>query len=310
MGRMKLKTKRQKLAIAEGNENEIDIFKLGTLIQFETHCWIGSKRMSKENIGKYNPKAVEKEKWFKSQKNLIDRKELKDIRSIIQEARNILAYHSLPFPIKGIYFIPKDRREEIKEKLIDLKDSFNLAVDEFCEQYNTFIADAEENLEEYFNPSDYPKDIRRTFDIYWRFFEMTIPSGITEEEYKEESKRFKEMMEETKQVGILALREGFAEIVTHLTDTLSGKMDGNSRRVRQDSIDKVVEFLDEFNAKNIFKDTELENLIKSAKDVVEGITPKDLNSDKELTKEINKELSSIGEQLEESIETVRRKLSF
>jgi hypothetical protein len=40
------------------------------------------------------------------------------------------------------------------------------------------------------------------------------------------------------------------------------------------------------------------------------VTPKDLNSDKKLTKEIAKELKTIGEELNESIETVKRKLSF
>lgn len=304
--KLKIK-KRPKLTIAKGKRDEIDIFKLGTLVQFETHCWIGSKRMSKEESSLL---SSEKAEWIKNQKNLIDRKKLVDIRSIIQEARNILAYNSLPFPIKGIHFLPKDKREEVNEKLKDLNESLQLAVDEFAEEYRDYIEDARENLGEFFNEADYPVDIKRTFSMHWRFFEMTIPSGITDEAYEEESRRFKEMMEETKQISILALREGFAEIVEHLTDTLSGKMDGKPRRVRQDSIDKIAEFFDEFQNKNVFKDDALSKLIQSAKTVVAGVTPKDLNSDKKLTKEIAKELKTIGEELNESIETVKRKLSF
>lgn len=305
MRHKKLTIKRKNLKVAKGNRGEINIFDLGTLVQLETHCWIGSKRLPKEIA-----KEIGHEGWIRANKNLINRNKLKDLRAYIHEARQTIWLASLPFPIKGIFFLPIDKRKEVNEKLKEIKENFDAAAEVFSEQYEDHIADASDNLEELFDMADYPQNIRNRFDIQWRFFEMTIPSGITDEVRAEESKRFKAMMEQTKELGILALREGFAEIVNHLNETLSGKLDGEKRRVRQDSIDKVTEFFTEFQNKNVFKDVELERIIKSAKEVVAGVTPKDLNSDTSLTKMIHVELNEISGKLDGSIEKVRRKLSW
>lgn len=139
---------------------------------------------------------------------------------------------------------------------------------------------------------------------------MTIPSSITAEIREEENKRFNDLMQQARQEAVMALRTGFAEIVTHLTDTLSGKLDGEEKRLRASSLEKVTEFFNEFQSKNVFKDSELESLIKRAKDVVKGVTPKDLRNDESLTKMVNKQLGEIRKELDASTEKVRRRFSF
>jgi hypothetical protein len=309
--RLKLKKGKgkAKLKIGTGKSNEINIFNLGTLLQFESHCWQAVKRIPKDKAKKYG-KDFEKG-WAKANKNLIDRKKLEDIQSFISDSRKLISSFALPFPIKGIYFIPKDKVEEINSGLKELSDEMNIKVDEFAAQYSNYISEAKEELdEELFNESDYPMNIKERFGIHWRFFEMTVPSSITNEIKSEETKRFNDLMHQAKHEAVLALRGGFAEIVTHLTDTLSGKINGEEKRLRESSIDKVTEFFNEFQNKNVFQDSELESLIKKAKDVVAGVTPKDLRNDQSLTKLVNEELGKIRDELDSSTETIRRRFSF
>lgn len=309
---MKLQLRNKKkhtIKIGTNKNNEINIFNLGVLLQFESHAWQATKRVAQDKVTKKFGKEGEKG-WLRANKSLINRKKLRDINDYIREARDYIKSNSLPFPIKGIDFIPHEKVDKVNEKLQEINEKFKEAVDKFCQQYDEFIADAEENLgPEYFNPSDYPRDIREKFSIYWRFFEMTLPSKITNELYEEESKRFKEMMEETKQMGILALREGFSEIVNHLTDVLSEKIDGKERRIHQSTIDKVNEFFTEFQSKNVFKDAELEDIINKAKKIVTGVTTKDLKTDQDLVKTMHKKLGAVKTDLDKSIVTFRRKLS-
>jgi|PlaIllAssembly_1097288.scaffolds.fasta_scaffold04219_7 hypothetical protein len=301
------KNKINKPKISTGKSNEINIFNLGTLLQFETHCWQAVKRISKDKAKKYG-KAFEKG-WMKANKNLIDRKKLDDIQSYISDARKLISSVSLPFPIKGIYFIPNDSVEKVNEGLSQIASGMLNSVDEFADHYNMYIEEAREESEE-FNEQDYPLDIKSRFGISWRFFEMTIPSSITNEMKAEENKRFNDLMQQAKHEAVLALRTGFAEIVTHLTDTLSGKLDGEEKRLRASSIEKVTEFFKEFQSKNVFNDSELESLIKKAKNVVRGVTPKDLREDEDLTKQIHKQLGEIKKELDSSTEKVRRRFSF
>ena len=298
----------RKMTIGTGKKDEIDIFKFGTLIQLESHCWLGSKRLPKKATTEIS-KDEKKSKWFKANKNLIDRTKLADINLYIAEARNTIWEYALPFPIKGVYFLPNAKRDVVNTKLKEIKRKFDEAVGEFEVQYSDYIADAEANLGEYFNSSDYPTEITNKFGIRWRFFEMTIPSGITKETYEEESNRFKQLMEQTEQMGILALRDSFGKIVNHLSETLTGKLDGEKRRIRQDSLDKVQAFFIEFKNKNVFNDKGLENLIASAQAIVGDVSPKDLK-DQNVTKQINDQMKIIKKELDSSTETMRRKLTF
>jgi hypothetical protein len=126
----------------------------------------------------------------------------------------------------------------------------------------------------------------------------------------EESANFKALMEQTKEMGILALREGFADIVNHLTTTLQGKVEGENKRLRQNSIDKISQFFKSFQSKNVFEDTELENIIKDALLIIEDVDSSELRKDKELTKIISKQLGEVKKELDKSIITYKRKVSF
>lgn len=308
---IKVKGKENSVKVSkQDRSNEINLFKLGTLVQFETHAWQAVKRLPKDVVKELGKEGKDLSGWIRANKSLINRDTLQNINGLIWDARQLILNVALPFPIKGVYFVPNEKITELNESLTEKNKEFKKEVKEFVEQYDEHIEAAEESLGDYFNESDYPRNIAERFSIYWRFFELTIPTNITEELYEEESERFHSLMEETKQMGIMALREGFAEIVSHLTDTISGKIDGQRRRLRQDAIDKVSDFFNTFQSKNVFKDDELQTLIEKAKDVMEGVTVKEINTDEELAKELNEELKTIDKELTASTEKIRRRMSF
>ena len=312
MAKAKKAIKQIPYKIAKGVPNELNIFELGTLLHFETHSWQAKKRLPQEIAKQISIKA--EGEWVRANKILIDRSHLTEINSIITAARNYVWDISNPFPIKGINFVALEIAEEGNKKLKEFSNSLQEKVAPFISQYKKYINEARLQLgkDGLFSRDDYPdpSDIASKFWIYWRFFDMTVPSGATDAIYKEESNRIKELFTQTRTETILALRGGFAELVTHLADTMNGKSKGEKKRVRPEAIEKVMKFFETFQYKNVFKDSELDGLVTQAKDLLIDVEPKDLRDDKSLSKLINNELGEIKEQLDDSIETFKRKLTF
>lgn len=315
MKRLKLKVNPKTLSTSKkkkGNNNELNIFELGTLIQFETHAWQARKQLPAKIAKKLTPKA--KKTLVRANKDLIDKSHLQTINKIISDSRAFVWTVANPFPIKGIHFINYDIVPEVKEKLDGYNTLLKKEVNKFANKYNKFIDEAEQYLgaDKLFNPSDYPSknDIRNRFSISYRFFDLTIPSHITNEMRKEEIENFHKLMKQTEEMGVLALREGFSEIVTHLNDTLSGKLDGEKKRLNQNSIDKISEFLTTFKQRNVFNDAELEKIINDAVLIVGDVDKDELSKDQSLTKIINEQLTGIQKELDKCITTYKRKVSF
>ena len=288
-------------------EEETNIFNLGTLIQLETHSWQGFKKIKNAEILDKKIKIQDKER-IKHSKNLIDRSELAEINSAITEARNTIKKYAFPFPLSGIDFVAKDKVTILNEELMEIQSRFNKAVKNFANVYDELVSKEEETLGDFFDISDYPGDIKTKYSLVWRFFDMSLPKKVTDELYEEETRKFQNLMQETKKMGVIALREGFQKILTNITDTLTGKLDGEERRIRQDSIDKITAFFDEFQSKNIFKDNDLENLVIKAKEVVKGVKSKNLKDDNSLAEKINEQLLKVSNELTKSTEKYKRKM--
>jgi Fe-S cluster biosynthesis and repair protein YggX len=310
--KQKEKIKKVPYKIAKGAANEVNIFDLGTLLHFETHSWQARKRLPQEQAKKISKKA--EGEWVRANKILINRSHLQEINSVITAARNYVWDISNEFPIKGIQFVSLKIAEEANNQLKAFSAQLSEKVAPFAAQYKKHINEAKIQLikDGLFNKDDYPSpdEIASKFWIYWRFFDMVIPSGATDAVYKEESQRIKDLFTQTRTETILALRNGFAELVTHLSETMNGKAKGEKKRVRPEAIEKVMKFFDTFKYKNVFSDNELDALVTQAKDLLIDVEPKDLRDDKSLAKLVSEELGDIKEQLDDSIETFKRKLTF
>jgi hypothetical protein len=294
----------------KSKNQEINIFDLGTLVNFETHAWRASVRLPKEVAARIS--KTKQEDYYRATKNLIDRSHLSDIYSHITAARNLVYALSTPFPIEGVHFIAAENAEKLNEGLIEINSNLMKAVDEFAAKYQKYIKEAKEILDPdgMFNKSDYPNDVKSLFSIHWRFFDLAIPSQLSDTLKEQEREQFNNVMEQTKNLGIHALRKAFNEIVTDLHDTLTGKLDGEKKRMNQGKLDKIAEFLDSFKSKNVFNDKELESLISEAQELTTGIESKELGKDKELAEALAEEMGKIKETLGGMVETYERKISF
>jgi hypothetical protein len=295
--------------IAKNKNNEINIFELGTLLQFESHTWQARKGVPK----KVKERMTKETDWVTGYQRLIKPERLQPINSVITKVRKYIWEDiSLPFPIKSVHFISNEITEEVDMALRAYQKMLRKEVNLFAKDYDKWINEAAKLLKKdgLFDAEAYPMNVRNRYSIEWRWFDMTIPAGVTDEMYAVESQRIQTMMDETRHNCIIAMREGFGELVAHLSDTLSGKLNGEKRRVRPEALEKFNEFFDTFKYKNIFNDSQLQNMVTQAKGLLADISPKDLRSDKSLEKLVSQELEVLKDNITDATETYKRKLTF
>ena len=192
--------------IAKNKGNEINIFNLGTLLQFETHTWQARKTIPKE----IRQRMTEETDWVSGYQRLIKSERLTPINSVITSIRKYIWDVSMPFPIKSVHFISNEITEEVDIKIRTYTKQLKKEVNAFAKDYDKWIKESEKTLKKdgLFNKESYPMNVRNRYYIEWRWFDMTIPSGITDEMYKVESNRIQAMMDETRHNCIIAMREG------------------------------------------------------------------------------------------------------
>jgi hypothetical protein len=248
--------------------------------------------------------------WLKGAKVLIDPDCLLPVRSVLSKARTYLQKAALPFPIHGLTLVPKETLSRIDEALCGMKSEFEGEVDKFISNYDVEREKARESLGHLFSEADYPIDVRRKFRFEWRFIVMDVPgrSGLlTSELYEREKEKFQALMEETRELATVALREEFAGIVRHMVERLSGEEDGKPKRFQASMLDKMGEFLDSFGDRNLFRDDKLAELVDQARDVVSGLSPEELRQDGNLRRYIADEMNQLRVAVDGALEDLPRR---
>ena len=287
-----------------------DVFKKACLIQLSSSVWQCSRVLNQKVLAQ---KIGQDNEWLRGRKFLINPELLGPIKTAVQQARKTVQKHSLPFPITSIYLVPKESLAEIDEKLQYFKDRFWNKVQDFEALYDVGREEAASVLDDLFNESDYPPDIMQKFKFDWRYFELSTPAKskiLSPEVYEREKQKFTSLMEETRELAMIALREEFSTVVTNLVDRLTAN-NGKPKVISNSMFNKLHKFLNDFSTRNIFSDEKLVELTEQAKSVISGVSPYGLKYNDVMRKSIANGMSDLSEAIADAIEDMpRRKLKM
>ena len=253
---------------------EKDIFQKSCLLQLSTSCWQGSRMLDPAVMEQIGNSA-----WLKGRKHLINPETLNPIRAVVSRARKAMELQALPFPIHSLTLIPKEQLARIEECLAKHRSDYWTEVDKFCDQYEEARESARENLGDLFSEADYPINIRSRFGFEWQYLTLDVPgkAGIlTPEIYEREKAKFEAMMEETRELAMGALRQEFADHVGHIVERLTRSEDGRPKVFKNCMVEKIQGYLDVFDARNLFGDEQLAELVSKAKAIIAGVSPESI----------------------------------
>lgn len=285
-----------------------NLFEKGCLVQLSASVWGATRKIKPQQL---TDLAVSKE-WLRASKKLVDPESLKPINKVINRARSYLTGVSLPFPIKGLEFVPKEMISQMDERLNGFKSEFNRSVETFMESYDHLREVAMAHLGELFNETEYPIDMRKKFAFIWRFIILDVPNGNTSllapEVYEREKAKFMLTMEQARELAIQSLREEFACMVERITERFTESPKGDAKIFKNGTVNNFYEYFETFKQRNIFKDDELSELVERAKSILGDRSPDEIRSNDRFKDRIRDGMQDVEKAMAEILSIPRRKI--
>jgi len=291
------------------SNNNVNAFQNACLINIVCRTWSGQKKLTKSQIAK----AMESD-WVGGHKDLIDPAELTKLRKIQGAAKRFIEDMSLPFPVRGLTLVPKGSIEAIDDKLKEYELELQEAVSLFEAKYRELREFARTALNGLFNERDYPISISGRFTIEWQFVAISAPEDtgiLTPEIYRREKEKFTQLMEETRNTAVAALRSEFTGIVSHMVERLTTEVDGKSKTFRDTLTGNFWKFFQSFKDRNIFEDGALDDLVEQAQSALHGVTPDELRDNDVMRGRVSGSMKQVVDSINSAlVDRPTRKIKF
>jgi len=287
-----------------------NLFEKGCLVQLSTSIWGATRKINPSQLA---DRPVSSE-WFRANKKLVDYDALKPIRKVANTSRSYLTGVSLPFPIHGMVFMPKEMISKVDRKLNDFKASFNGAVETFVKRYDELREMAMVYLGDLFNETDYPLDICAKFSFVWRFVILDVPNGNTAilapEVYEREKEKFVQTMEQARELAIVSLREQFSQMVKRITERFTTGQEGKPKVFKNGTVNNFYEYFENFKDRNIFRDDQLAELVEQAQAILGGRSAESIRSDEQLKENVRSGMQTVEKAMADIFTMPRRRIVF
>lgn len=268
------------------------VLQKGCLVLYTCSIWGGRVKLPKSAV------TVDADpEFYNATKYLVDRSYLQPLEGIRSEARSYLYKKTLPFPIPGILFVPKGMGGTIDQKMGTYQNKFNELTEKFARNYETFIDQARVKLGHLFNPTEYPKDIRRHFSFAWKLYNFDAPDQIqvfSPEIYEKAIADYQQTMREFQETAVTTLWTTFSEMVDHIVERLSGER----KTFRNSLIGNIKEFLGDFNALNITNNAELSQAVEKCQKILDGVNVDVIRNNDKFRHHIANSMSEVKTQLD------------
>ena len=203
---------------------------------------------------------------------------------------------SLPYAEPGIRLLRQDQIETFNAQMESLKGELDEAVRQLDEHYAELKSVARGRLGSLFNPADYPASLLGLFQVAWDYPSVEPPDYLQQlspEIYRQECERVAARFDEAVRLAEQAFMEELQQLVTHLTERLTGQVDNRPKVFRDSAVTNLTEFFQRFRQLNVRSNDQLDDLVAQCQQVVRGVEPQSLRDDQGLRQHVAQQLSQV-----------------
>ena len=219
---------------------------------------------------------------------------------------------SLPWPEPGVRLIRREDISTCDQQLAELRVELSEAVDDLNEHYEELKDRARDRLGVLYNSEDYPASLSDCFRLEWDFPSVEAPEylrSLCPELYQAEQRRVQARFEEAVQLAEKAFVAELSELVSHLSERLTGQSDGKPKVFRDSAITNLQEFFERFRHLNVTGNSALEELVSEAQGMLSGVTPGRLRTTATLRHQVAHDLEQVRNVLDgQFLERPRRRI--
>jgi hypothetical protein len=267
--------------------------------------WLGTRKtLSTEQKAQAAETFGAEGEFLSAGKKLLDTKHpaFKAVTGVRSRIVSLWKGMSLPYPESGVRLIHQDQIDTFTEQLTSLREELNEAVWRLDEHYAELKSAARDRLGSLFNSADYPESLRGMFQVTWDFPSVEPPDYLQQlnpDVYRQECERVASRFDEAVQMAEAAFAEELHNLVTHLTERLTGQVDGRPKVFRDSAVENLTAFFERFKDLNLNSDPELDQLLEQCQQVVAGVEPQTLRDNNVLRQSVASELSQVQNVLDD-----------
>jgi hypothetical protein len=212
---------------------------------------------------------------------------------------------SLPYPEPGLRLIRQDRIELFDAQMHQFRQELQETVETLDRHYHELKSTARRRLGSLYDPGDYPESLLGMFGVDWDYPSVEPPDYLQQlnpELYQQECQRVQDRFSEAVRLAEEAFSSELAKLVAHLSERLSGQVDGKPKAFRNSAVENLTEFFNRFRQLNIRSNEELDRLVADCQRIIRGVEPQALRNDQGLRQHVATELSRVQSVLDGLLE--------
>jgi hypothetical protein len=236
--------------------------------------------------------------YLSAGKKLLNTKhpKFKAVSALKNRAVSYVKGMSLPYPEPGLRLIRQDDVTAVTTLLTTFQQELAEAVEELDRHFDELKSAARRRLGNLYNPADYPASLLGLFAVAWEFPSVEPPSYLRQlspELYQQECRRIAARFDEAVQLAEQAFLDELNNLVSHLTERLTGQDDGKPKIFRDSAVENLTEFFTRFGRLNVRSNAELDELVERARQVVQDVQPQQLRDSGPLRQRVATQLSGV-----------------
>lgn len=249
---------------------------------------------------------------------LVKSQNLDKLKSALNEAKAWCLERTRPSLFRpGLFLMNKEVVPLIHAELKKRKDAItNGQLATFLTNYPADVQTAKDaplikgGLGPLWNEKDYPTPdkLEKSFDLDWYFLNLGVPENIPDEIKAEAQEKFKQRLTNAADQIEDALREEFLSMIEHAQERLTVQAGEKPKVFRDSMLGNILQFIQTFDFKNVFRDEQLEQVVARAKSVLlddngnPRMTAEKLRTFASVRKEANTKFAEIKTALDTMIE--------
>jgi len=211
---------------------------------------------------------------------------------------------SLPYPEPGVRLIRQEEVDRFNTRMTALRDELSAAVANLDEHFEQLKAAARDRLGSLFNSADYPPTLLGLFGVEFDFPSVEPPEyllRLNPHLYEQERDRITQRFDEAVRLAEEAFVGEFSKLVSHLTERLTVDPGGERKIFRDSAITNLTEFFQRFKSLNIRSNADLDGLVTTAQQVLQGTDPHAVRSSESLRQQITTQLAGVRTHLDQML---------
>ena len=296
--------------------------KEGVLISVSIRFWRGSKKLKPEEIG-INPDTLSDRFISLGHKRLLPKDSLSDLALVEGRAHALIDSSTFPF-LNGIaHFLPNAKLEEVTGNLKTLEAEFWTAKENFLENYSAIretatlewrqmasklMVDPDMVVASIEQSFPLPHQMGRYFAFETHLFQISLPEKLsleiitTAEQQQIMASRQQAVQEAATKIHrdtevfvsecIASLRSQTAQLCEEMLHSINSSEKG----VHQKTLNRLVNFIDQFKAMNFANDMEMERQLEQVRRELLSRTAEEYRNDETATKTLVAGLAQLADQ--------------